>query len=145
MITAVLDTNILVSGFFGEDKPHSIPGELIRRWRAGSFLLVLSEHILSELVETFNDPYFVTRLSETAIAEALESVLLDAIFQQITVAVAGIASHPEDDRVLATALSAQCHYIVTGDKRLLELATIEGVLLVSPRQFLGVLESESLA
>ena len=52
MIIAVLDTNVLASGFIGEDKPDSTPGELVRRWRANTFTLVVSEHILAELADT---------------------------------------------------------------------------------------------
>jgi len=57
VIVAVLDTNVLASGFIGEDKPDSTPGELVRRWRAKAFGLVISEHILAELAETFTDSY----------------------------------------------------------------------------------------
>ena len=59
----VLDTNVLASGFIGEDKPDSTPGELVRRWRAQAFTLVVSEHILTELADTLTDPYFTRRLS----------------------------------------------------------------------------------
>jgi uncharacterized protein len=145
VIVAVLDTNVLASGFIGEHKLDSIPGELVRRWRAKAFSLVLSEHILAELADTFTDPYFTRRLSASAIADALASLRLDATIQPITVKVAGIVSHAEDDVVLATALSARTKYLVTGDKPLLERITYRGTLLLSPRQFLAVLESEGLA
>lgn len=145
MTAAVLDTNVLVSGFIGEDKPASTPGELVRRWRAKAFELVVSEHILSELADTFNDPYFVRRLSVEAMAETFDALRVDATIQPISVSVTGIASHAEDDAVIATALSAQCKYLVTGDKRLRDRVAYRGTLLISPRQFLEVLESESLA
>lgn len=106
MIVAVLDTNVLASGFIGEDKPDSTPGELMRRWRAKSFTLVVSQHILAELTDTFTDPYFTRRLSASTIADALDSLRIDAVVQPITVDVTGVASHAEDDVVLATALSA---------------------------------------
>jgi len=67
VIVAVLDTNVLASGFIGEDKLDSTPGELVRRWRVKSFTLVVSEHILAELADTFTDPYFTRRLSAAAI------------------------------------------------------------------------------
>ncbi len=144
MISAVLDTNVLVSGLIGEDKPPSTPGELIRRWRAKAFELVISEHILSELADTLNDPYFVRRLSVEAIAETFEALQIDATIQPITVPVSGTASHAEDDVVIATALSAQCKYLVTGDRRLQDRVAYRGTLLISPRQFLEVLDSELL-
>lgn len=144
MISAVLDTNVLVSGLVGVEKPTSTPGEVIRRWRAKSFELIVSEHILSELAETRTDPYFTRRLSSAAIAEAFDVLRMDAIIQPITVPVSGVASHPEDDAVIATALSARCSYLVTGDKQLKGRGTYHGTSLISPRQFLNVLEGNSL-
>lgn len=141
----VLDTNVLASGFIGADKPDSTPGELVRRWRAQASTLVVSEHILTELADTLTNPYFTRRLSASEVADALESLRLDGIMHPITVDVAGVASHAEDDVVLATALSARAKYLVTGDKRLLERVAYRGTLLLSPRQFLAVLEGEALA
>jgi putative PIN family toxin of toxin-antitoxin system len=144
-VIVVLDTNVLASGFIGEDKPDSTPGELVRRWRAQAFTLVVSEHILTELADTLTDPYFTRRLSASEIADALDSLRLDGVMQPITVDVTSVASHAEDDVVLATALSARAKYLVTGDKRLRERVAYRGTLLVSPRRFLAVLESEAPA
>ena len=57
--------------------------------------------------------------------------------------VAGVATHPEDDAILATALSVQVPYLVTGDRPLLTRGAYGGTRLLSPRQFLAVLESEA--
>lgn len=54
MIVAVLDTNVLVSGF---PAPGGVPAMLIDAWRQGAFRLVISEPILEELAETWRDPY----------------------------------------------------------------------------------------
>jgi uncharacterized protein len=140
VIVAVLDTNVLASGFIGEDKSDSTPGELVRRWRAKTFTLVVSEHILAELADTFTDPYFTRRLTASAIADALDALRVDATIQPVTVKVVGIASHAEDDMVLATTLSARADCLVTGDKPLRERVTYRGILLLSPRQFLDVLD-----
>ena len=60
----------------------------------------------------------------------------------VTVVVSGIASHAEDDLVLAAAVSARVDYLVTGDKQLLKLGQYEGVIIVSPRDFLARLEQQ---
>jgi predicted nucleic acid-binding protein len=53
----------------------------------------------------------------------------------------GVATHPEDDLVLSTALSGKADYLVTGDKRFVaRVATYQGVRLISPRDFLTLLE-----
>lgn len=41
--------------------------------------------------------------------------------------------------VLATALIAVADYLVTGDRQLQLLGTIDGIVIVSPREFLDVL------
>ncbi|MFT4038164.1 MAG: putative toxin-antitoxin system toxin component, PIN family [Thermomicrobiales bacterium] len=143
MISAVLDTNVLVSGLIGADKPSSTPGELIRRWRDGSYQLVVSEHLLGELAVTLTDPWFASRLSAETIAETLDTLQADAVMQAVTVSVSGVASHPEDDVVIATALSARSLYLVTGDKQLLVRTAYRGTSFITPRQFLEVLDSES--
>ncbi|HEU5432515.1 MAG TPA: putative toxin-antitoxin system toxin component, PIN family [Thermomicrobiales bacterium] len=143
MIVAVLDTNVLASGFIGEEKCDSVPGELIRRWRAKTFALVVSDHILAELADAFSDPYFTRRLSPAAIAYALNALRVDAVVQPLTAAVAGVASHPEDDLILATAVSARAPYLVTGDRRLRGRGAYRGTEILSPRRFLAVLESEA--
>ena len=112
----------------------------MRRWRAKTFTLVVSEHILAELEDTFTDYYFTRRLSASAIQSALDSLRLDSVIQPITIDVAGIASHAEDDVVLATAVSARADCLVTGDKPLLERGSYRDTLLLSPRQFLDVLD-----
>jgi putative PIN family toxin of toxin-antitoxin system len=143
VIRAVLDTNVLASGFIGERKNDSAPGAPIRYWRAKMYVLVTSDHILSELRLTFDSPYFTNRLSVAEIEEALASLQVDSVMQPITVPVIGIASHPEDDAVLATAISAQANFLVTGDRRLRERRSYRGTLLLSPREFLEVLEAQT--
>lgn len=141
MIVAVLDTNVLAAGFVGLSKPDSIPGELLRRWRAGaSFTLVISQPILAELTRVFGRPYFTARLSAQEIADVCDGLHAEAVVQPITEHVASIAAHPHDDLILAAALSAQAPYLVTGDKLLLEQAAFRGTRILSPRQFLGILD-----
>jgi predicted nucleic acid-binding protein len=57
----------------------------------------------------------------------------------LTVTVEGVATHPEDDLVLATAVSGGAQFLVTGDHRLLALREYEGVVIVSVREFLALL------
>jgi putative PIN family toxin of toxin-antitoxin system len=140
VIIAVLDTNVLASGFIGERKSDSTPGELVRRWRAKAFALIVSDHILLELTETFSAPCFTSRLTSSEIAAALDSLMIDATIQPITVEVSGVATHPEDDLVLAAALSAGAPFLVTGDRQLRARGIYRGTQCLSPRDFLRLLD-----
>jgi putative PIN family toxin of toxin-antitoxin system len=143
VIAAVLDTNVLASGLAGEARPESTPGELLRRWRAKQFTLVVSEPILAELVRTLTNPYFSSRFSPAEIHDTLARVSAEARIQPITVHVAGVATHPQDDVILATALSARAPYLVTGDKQLRQRGAYSDTRVLSPRQFLSILEQQS--
>ena len=142
MIFAVLDANVLASGLISETRAESTPGELLRRWRARQFTLVVSDPILTELERTLTNPYFSSRFSPAAVAEIVSRISTEAQIQSSTVQVAGVATHLEDDAILATALSARSPYLVTGDRQLQQLSAFGGTHLLSPRQFLELLDRE---
>lgn len=70
----------------------------------------------------------------------LASLRDDAIRTVLTAFITGVASHPEDDVVLDAAVSAAVGFLVTGDKQLQRLGTFQGVRIVSPGSFLGLLD-----
>ncbi len=65
-----------------------------------------------------------------------------ALFVAITTSVAGVATHPEDNLVLATAVSASADVLISGDRQLLKLGSYEGVHILSPRDFLAYLDAQ---
>jgi uncharacterized protein len=140
VIRAVLDTNVLASGFV---TPLGAPGRLLAAWATGVFELVVSEPILTELTRTFQASYFARRLSPQQQADIIALVQNEASLTPITAPVSGVATHSEDDRILATAVSAGVDYLVTGDGPLRRrVSTYQGVQLLSPREFLELLAPE---
>ena len=122
--------------------PAAAPARLIDAWRARVFGLVLSQHILVELDHTLEDRYFRQRLSPERVARSRRLLRTRAEIVPLTAEVHGVATHPEDDVVLATAVSAEAEYLVTGDSQLQLLGNYAGVAIVSPAAFLQVLTSE---
>jgi putative PIN family toxin of toxin-antitoxin system len=111
MIRATLDTNVLVSGIVAS--PQTVNGQVIQAWRENKFSLVLSEAILTELSRTLSQPYFSARLTAAQIEAAVNLFHSEATIVPLLVTVAGVATHPEDDLILATALSGRVDYLVT--------------------------------
>jgi predicted nucleic acid-binding protein len=81
-------------------------------------------------------------MSESDQAAGIQLFRTDATVVLITVAVDGVATHPEDDLVQATAVSGQVDYLVTLDRQLLRLCTFVGVRIVTTREFLTILQAE---
>jgi putative PIN family toxin of toxin-antitoxin system len=136
VLTAVLDTNVLVSGVVSRG---GIPGQILHAWQEQEFALAVSQTILTEVARTLQDPYFRQRLTEQNRAEVLRLLLEQGILTELTVQVEGIATHPEDDLILATAVSAQADYLVTGDRKLQGIGSYGRVTIISPRAFLAIL------
>ena len=135
-----LDANVLASGFTGKG---SASVRLMAIWQAGEFELVLSDHLLQELARTLTDAYFVRRFSPDEAAAALASLAAGAHITELTVPVDAVATHPEDDLVLASALSGDASVLCTRDKQLLRLRAYETVSILSPGELLARLETEA--
>ena len=143
-VRVTADANLLVSGAVRR-RPDAAPVRLIDTWRRGAFTLLLSDPLLAEVDRTLTKPYFTQRLPVAEREAFLALVRRRALITPLTVPVTGIATHPEDDLVLVTALSGNAQFVVTGDYKLVSLKTYEGVLLVSVHEFLATLPGLSPA
>ncbi|KKR34367.1 MAG: hypothetical protein UT63_C0002G0012 [Candidatus Gottesmanbacteria bacterium GW2011_GWC2_39_8] len=139
MISAVLDTNILASGAITSFTP---PGQILDAWRDAKFNLIVSEHILDEITRTLQKPYFRKHITDDKLVSFIELLQNEAITTLIIFPVHGVATHPEDDLTLATAVNADADYLVTGDDKLLKKVgkNYRGIKLVTPNEFLQLLE-----
>src|SRR6185503_20221325 len=91
-----------------EDSP---PVRLIDMWLDERFEMVVSDHILGELVRTLDSAYFSTRVSTRNRSAFLTSLGQLATIAPLLRVVEGIATQPADDLVLAAALNARADYL----------------------------------
>ena len=139
MLRAVLDANVFVSAAIS---PSSPPGRVLelfltRRW----FELVVTPRILTEVQRALAYPRVRRRIAPGLDAEEwlLDVVALAEIVADSDAA-AGASRDPDDDAYLSAALEGAAGFVVSGDEDLLAVRECEGVLVVTPRAFLGLLE-----
>jgi len=137
VISAVLDTNVLASGAIAQSGAVAL---VLDGVASGAFQLVLSDEILTELERTLAKPYFAARLGADLVARYVAGLKSLAPLTPLTRTVSGVATHPEDDLILSTALSGGADYLVTGDKHLLALGAYQTVRIVSPAAFVAILQ-----
>jgi putative PIN family toxin of toxin-antitoxin system len=131
-VRLVLDTNAAVSGLLW----HGNPGKLINAAQAGSLTLYTTAPLLAELHgvlvrEKFTKHLHVRGLSATQVFEgyaALATVVVPAIIPPVLI------DDPDDDAVLACAVSAKADLVVSGDPHLLKLEHHEDVPIVTPAE-----------
>ncbi len=138
MIRVVLDTNVLVSAVRADRGPLAVIRE---GWLTGRFQVYVSEPLLAEVERTLSKPYFAERLGQERIHRFLTLLKRTTVLQPIIDPVSGVATHAEDDAILATAKSVHAQFLVTGDKALQALGSFGDVCLINPAGFSDFLES----
>lgn len=111
-LRAVLDTNVFVSAFLSRN-PSSPTREILERWQAGEFVLLISDALLDELAEKL----LASRIEPNRILEFL--TLLAHLAERIEVPSEAIRpvipQDPEDDLIVACAVIGKADYLVTYD------------------------------
>jgi uncharacterized protein len=140
MHRVVLDSSVLVSGFLTEG---GTTATLLSRYRQGAFALCSSPWIVEETERALLRPRNINRYRYRPedVRRFLEGLARSAQFFSGASHVAAITRDPSDDQVIACAVAARADYLVTGDDDMLVLAEYQGIRIVTPRQFLDVLEA----
>jgi len=112
-IRAVLDTNIWVSAILN---PSGFPAEIIKSFRQGDLLAVISEPIISEIADVLSRPRIKNKygITEIDILELL--ILIEERCEHVLLAGdIKVCRDPEDNGVIETAIKGHASYIVTRD------------------------------
>ncbi len=130
----VLDTNIIISGLL----THGSPRRILDAARDGIIEVFTSPTLIRELEEVLNRKKFSGRF-ETAGVTPQELVLgvlaLSNVVEPEEIEPV-ILSDPDDDAVLACAISAECEVIISGDGDLLNLKEYKEIRILSAVEFL---------
>ena len=138
---AVLDTNVLVSALLFPGGP---PDLVFRAALRRQYELAVSPFIIRELARVLEEKFGYTTEEAGAVAKFIESSA-SAIVDPPEVPEI-IASKKADNEILACALEAGADYLVTGDlKHIYPLRNVGKARIVSPAEFLAVLQSEGKA
>jgi len=127
-VKIVLDTNVLIAALIARGVCHQLLEHCALR-----HTLFTSDFILEETQEKLIEKFGYS----TELAAESRSVLLS----RMTIISPSkldnpVCRDPDDDNILAAAVSGKCDCIITGDKDLLVLKGYEGINIFSPRDFL---------
>ena len=145
MIRAVIDLNVIISAVIS---PLDIPYRIWTAWLwHGQSTLVISEGMIVELAGKLGTPRIARRYGIGVDDVDATTTLLRTLGSLVVVpteAITPVTGDPEDDLVLASAHLGGADYLVTGDRGLLDLGHHEGIAILSPREFLGVLPTSQV-
>ena len=138
-LRAVFDTNVFVSAFLSRN-PTSPTQELIQRWQADEFTLLISAAIETELAEKLLE----RGIAPDVIVDFL--ALLEHLAEWVDVSPDQIEpvieSDPDDDAVLACALVGQADYLVSYDPHVESLGEYRGIKITKALPFLWAVRGD---
>lgn len=136
----LLDTNIVVSGLLGHDGP---PGQLLGLWANGHFTLVTSNYQIDELRRVLGYKHLRTRISGSKAIAFLENIDKRAIILETLLEV-DLSPDPDDNPILATAITGKVELVVSGDKgHMIALGNANGIPIVTAREALARLRVDA--
>lgn len=148
MKKVVFDTNIFVSALIVKT---GIPAKILRQHK--KFHIITAKEVLSEVNEALHYPHiqkrytkYVTKRDIQAYNDTLQRLSrvigIKAITKKITAN--AIPDDLDDNIVLACAVDGNVDYIVSGDPDLLDLKKYKGITILSPSDFLDLLQENLL-
>lgn len=126
----VLDTNVLVSGFFF----GGVPGQILTAWRDERLTLVFSAPILAEYREVgavLEARYGGAEFEPFAALLVARGEVVDA---PATLS-EPVCRDPDDDKFLACARAAGLRTVISGDRALLDVNGWQDIQMLTPREF----------
>jgi len=132
-VRIVLDANVLVSGIFWA----GVPSHLLQRWLAGRLEIIASVEIVAEYERVLYEvasPRGRTDLARRWVGLIAEHVTLIDVRPRVK-----LCRDPDDDKYLDCAVQGGAAYLVSGDKDLLSLVNVHGILIVTAKQILAAI------
>ena len=138
MNRVVADSNVYVSAII---RPEGPPGRVIERFlRDAAFEIVLSPAIVEETLRALTYAKVRKYVRGTVDPQLwFEDLVLLAELVAGDYEMSAASVDPDDDKYLTAALEGRATLVVTGDPDLLALEEHQGVRIVNPRAFLGLL------
>ena len=132
---AVLDPNVLIAALLSRSGP---PAQIVSRWLAGEFELVVSESLLAELERALAYPKLRARIAPAEASELVSLLRSSTALAPDPPTPAPRSADPGDAYLLALAESTSA-VLVSGDRHLLDLAN--DLPIHAARAFLDMLDS----
>lgn len=137
LLRVLVDTNVFISFLLTPASPGGMVSRLVEAAILGEFTLLLPEELLDELDQKLRtNPKLVRRIGPDESQEFV--AILRAVAETlpaITEPIPAVVRDPKDDYLLAQALLNRADLLVSRDKDLLSLGTVEQVRIVSPFKF----------
>jgi putative PIN family toxin of toxin-antitoxin system len=133
LLRLVIDTNVLISSFFGGN-----PKKVIDLWSRGGTILCLTQEVLEEYLRVMARLPIAPETKSKLVAILQEKRNIELVTPSRRYVV--VLEDPEDNKFIDCAVEAQADYIISGDAHLLQVEAYRGIAIYSPKDFLRIIK-----
>lgn len=139
-MTALLDVNILISYLLSETPSSPVVRAVEAAFR-GAYTILLPPDLVDEFAAkvTTNDSLREGIFVHDA-DELIETLTTIAVIPERIETFVNVVRDPKDNYLIAYALYGHADYLVTGDKLLWTEHDLDGLAVVSPAEFVNLLD-----
>ena len=139
-IRVVVDTSVLLRYLI---KPSTAIRQLIERcWVGGRVQMITAPELVAELADVLNRPS-IRKLVDPEEGQALlETIYLLAEIVPALGVIPAFSRDPKDDMFIACAVIGSARFVITADEDLLVIGEVSDVRMITPYQFLHLIETE---
>lgn len=130
----VIDVNIFVSSFLWEGNPQKVVDRVIE----GIDELYITKEILEQISEVLNRPKF--NADEESVRYYMKSIEEIANELAIDIKIQNGSRDVDDNIILECGITGNVDYIITGDDDLLVLKKFNGIKIITPKEYLEIIE-----
>ncbi|OGD92984.1 putative toxin-antitoxin system toxin component, PIN family [Candidatus Curtissbacteria bacterium RIFCSPHIGHO2_01_FULL_41_44] len=132
MPKVVVDTNVLLSGILFGGNPRKI----ITAWLGKQYVLCISPELKAEIIDKLRSKFDLPLTTVEIIEDALDLYSEKYIPGKKV----NLCRDPNDNFLLELALESRADYLVSGDKLVLELKQYKSTKIITPKEFLRILQ-----
>lgn len=129
----VIDTNVFISSLLSPGNPRQV----IKLWETGKIEICISHKIYNEYKKVSK------RIGLSEKEEVLEITNLfaknfNSVFTAKTPTLFVVKDDPSDNKFFECAVALEAKYIISGDKKVLEVKDYFGIKVLNPKDFLKI-------
>ena len=130
MHKVILDTNVFISGIvFGGNSR-----KIINLWLEKKFILCISPELKAEILSKLKRKFLLPEEDLQTIQAALDTYSLKFVPKTKL----NICRDPQDNFLFELAEESKADFMISGDKKVLELMRYKNTKIISPKNFLDV-------
>lgn len=132
MPRVVVDTNVFLSGILFGGNPRRI----VAAWLAKQFILCISPQLKAEIINKLRLKFDLSPMTIEVIKDGLDSNSEKYIPRKKV----NLCRDPQDNFLLELAQESRADYLISGDKLVLELEQYKSTKIITPKEFLRILQ-----